>query len=112
VSLHLEKRLEKFECQRCNECCRQPGFVYLREGEGERIAAFLSMEVRDFTEKYCEIEERRWLVLKKFPDEACIFLTPEGCSVHPVKPVQCEGFPRKWRTAASFQYCQGLLKTT
>ena len=106
----MEERLKDFECQRCNECCRQPGFVYLRDGEADAIAGFLKMEVRDFTEKFCDVEERRWLVLKKHPDEACIFLGEKGCQIHPVKPVQCSAFPYKWRTAASFQYCQGLKK--
>ena len=106
----IEEKLQRFECQRCNECCKQPGFVYLREGEADKMAAYLNMEVRDFIEKYCDLEERRWLVLKKYPDEACIFLEENGCRIHSVKPVQCQDFPRKWRTAASFDYCQGLKR--
>ena len=106
----FDQRLEKFECQRCNECCRKPGFVYLKEGEEERIAKFLQIEVFDFVNRFCDLIDRRKLVLKKHPDEACIFLTESGCRVHPVKPGQCLDFPVKWRTPASLDYCQGLQK--
>ncbi len=106
--IELQKKLEKFECQRCNECCRKPGFVYLKEGEAERIAHFLQLPEMDFVNQFCDLADRRWLVLKKFPDEACIFLTQAGCSIHPAKPQQCLDFPFKWRTPSSFIYCQGL----
>ena len=106
----LKRNLEKFECQRCNECCKKPGFVYLKEGEEEKIAKFLGIEVFDFVNQYCDLEDRRRLVLKKHPDEACIFLTASGCSIHPAKPEQCLDFPVQWRTPASFEYCAGLQK--
>lgn len=105
--------LEKFECQRCNECCKQPGFVYLKDGEAERIAAFLKMEVYQFTEQYCEVQDRQWLVLKKKNGETCRMLQEGkdgGCSIHPVKPEQCRAFPVRWRTVKSLSYCAGLRK--
>ncbi len=106
----LKEKLSKFECQRCNECCRKPGFVYLDLDEAQAISDFLKMDLRDFTDQYCELQDRRRLVLKKHPDEACIFLDPKGCTIHPVKPRQCQEFPLKWRTPASFDYCAGLRK--
>ena len=106
----LDKKLEKFECMRCNECCRQPGFVYLRPEEAEQMAAFLGMEAGDFVNQYCELQDRRKLVLKKNPDESCVFLKDSGCAVHSVKPGQCIDFPRKWRTPKSLEYCQGMHK--
>lgn len=104
----LEEKLEKFECQRCNECCRQPGFVYLLQNEADDIAKFLGMNSFDFVNQYCELEDRRKLVLKKHADEACIFLRENGCSIHAVKPQQCRDFPVRWRTVKSFSYCLGL----
>ena len=104
----FKEKLDRFKCLRCNECCRQPGFVYLRHDDADRIAGFLKMEARDFIDQFCDLEERRYLVLKKYPDEACIFLDENGCKIHPVKPGQCKDFPRKWRTRRSFDYCQGL----
>ncbi len=104
----FQERLGKFECQRCNQCCKKPGFVYLRTGEENAIAEFLEVSVFDFVNQSCELESRRKLVLKKNPDESCIFLTRNGCEIHPVKPQQCRDFPVKWRTPASYDYCEGL----
>lgn len=105
-----DEKLERFECQRCNECCKKPGFVYLKEGEEESIARFLGLEVFDFVNRFCELEDRRKLVLKKNPDESCTFLSESGCSIHSAKPQQCLDFPVKWRTPASLDYCEGLKK--
>jgi len=101
-------RLDEFTCRRCSECCRQPGYVYLANGEAERIAAHLKMDLYDFTDQYTDVVERRRLVLKKAQGEDCVFLTADGCSVHAVKPKQCRDFPSVWRTERSFDYCLGL----
>lgn len=106
----FQRKLEAFVCQRCNECCRKPGYVYLQPGEEERLAAHLNLSVFDFVNGFCGLLERRKLVLKKHSDESCVFLSDKGCRVHPVKPLQCIEFPSKWRTPASFNYCQGLKK--
>jgi uncharacterized protein len=106
----LEEQLSKFECQRCHECCKKPGFVYLNEKEEEGIAAFLKLSVFDFVNQFCELLDRRQLVLKKLPNEHCIFLSESGCQIHPAKPQQCRDFPVKWRTPASLQYCAGIQK--
>jgi Fe-S-cluster containining protein len=104
----LLQKLEKFECQRCNLCCRQPGFVYVTSEETEEIAHVLKMEIYDFVNRYCELFDRRKLVLKKYEDESCVFLTKSGCSIYPARPQQCRDFPVKWRTVRSFSYCEGL----
>lgn len=106
----IQEKLKSFECQRCNECCKKTGYVYLNENEAERIARSMNLDLYVFTEKYCEVVERRHLVLKKHVNEFCIFLNEEGCSVHEVKPNQCRVFPYAWRTAQSFNYCEGLKK--
>ena len=106
----LQEKLKEFQCQRCNLCCKQPGFVYLAPGEEETLASSLKMDVYAFIESYCEVSDRRRLVLKKNPDESCVFLTEDGCSVHPAKPRQCREFPVGWRTEKSFDYCEGLKK--
>lgn len=103
-----EKALERFRCRRCNECCKKPGFVYLKEEEVSAIAAFLNLPDFDFVNQYCELQDRRRLVLKKNGDESCIFLDARGCRIHEAKPQQCLDFPLKWRTPASFDYCEGL----
>ena len=115
MDAELQLKIEKnFECRRCNECCRRPGYVYLKEGEAERIATFLKMPLYDFTDQYCDVIDRRRLVLKKKPNEVCIFLAPmrdsqkEGCLIHEAKPDQCRDFPFRWHTPASWKYCEGL----
>ena len=102
--------LAQFQCQRCQECCKKPGYVYLQKGEDEKIAHYLKLDVFDFVNRYCELLDKQKLVLKKNTDESCIFLREYGCAVHAVKPVQCQDFPIKWRTESSFEYCAGLKK--
>ncbi len=102
------ERLSEFECRRCNQCCMQPGFVYLKEADLPALAAGLGLTEFDFVNAYCDLENRRRLVLKKKANEHCVFLTEAGCSVYAARPAQCRDFPRAWRTARSFDYCEGL----
>ncbi|MDD5218488.1 MAG: YkgJ family cysteine cluster protein [Candidatus Omnitrophica bacterium] len=101
----------KFECVRCAACCRQAGFVYLSPEEAESCADLLKLEPFDFVNRYCELQDRRRLVLKKRTDETCIFLGGEGCMIYAARPGQCRDFPLRWRTEKSFQYCMGLRPT-
>ena len=98
----IQSKLKEFECRRCNQCCRKPGYVYVSPEETQAMAAFLKMNIREFMEQSCEVLDRQKIVLKKLPDESCILLTEKGCSVHEAKPRQCIDFPSKWRTPASF----------
>ncbi len=105
-----ETLLEKFECRRCNLCCKQAGYVYITPQESEGMAHFLRIDIYEFVDQYCDLLQRNQLVLKKHADESCIFLTEEGCSLHAVKPRQCRDFPVKWRTVNSLSYCVGLKR--
>jgi Fe-S-cluster containining protein len=107
----------RFECQRgCTECCTQKGFVYLAAEDGPRIAAFLGMSSAEFERRYVYRTARRARL--KVPREVqCHFLRDGGCSIHPVKPVQCRIFPfwpelvesrREWKKTA--RYCPGMGK--
>lgn len=100
----------QFKCEQCGHCCLQSGWVYLEDGEPEAMAALLGMDVYEFVNEFCELVDRRKLVLKKHPDEACIFFGEKGCRVHSAKPRQCRDFPVGWRTPNSFHYCEGLKK--
>lgn len=106
----FEARLARFQCQRCNQCCTKPGFVYLEKEEPKKIADYLGVDEFSFVNEHCEVVERTHIVLKKNADESCIFLDEKGCKIHPVKPRQCLDFPIKWRTPNSFNYCEGLKK--
>jgi len=100
---------QQFECQRCNRCCEQPGFVYLTPIDLERLAAFYGLEVSSFKDEFCRKEENEW-VLDQPEDEPCRFLTEKGCEIHEAKPQQCSEFPMEWRDSGAFQYCEGIKK--
>jgi len=107
----------RFECQSgCTECCTQKGFVYLAPGDPERIAAYLGMSEPEFERRYVYRTTRR-ARLRVPRDAQCHFLHDGGCSIHPVKPVQCRIFPfwpelvesrREWKKTA--RYCPGMGK--
>lgn len=97
-----------FQCRRCNACCYQPGFVYLKEGDAERLAAHFGIDVYQFTGMQCLLLERKHLVLRKHPDERCIFLGDNGCTVYDARPAQCRDFPLGWKTEKSSDYCKGM----
>lgn len=106
---NLQHKIEQeFSCRRCNECCKKPGFVYLQKGEAAAIADYLKLDEFEFVNQFCELQDRTKLVLKKLPNEHCIFITDQGCQINSAKPVQCRDFPVRWRTPASFDYCFGL----
>ncbi|MFH0985593.1 MAG: YkgJ family cysteine cluster protein [Candidatus Omnitrophota bacterium] len=103
--------MTSFPCQRCGACCKQSGFVYLKEEDAKRLAAHLGIEIYHFTEAYCLLMDRRHLALKKRTDETCLFLGANGCEVYPARPAQCRDFPLGWKTERSSGYCKGMKKT-
>ena len=100
--------MSDFECQGCGACCRQPGYVYLLQGEAEALAQYLCHDIYFFTDTYCELLNRQHLVLRKHSDEACVFLEEGKCSVYEARPAQCRAFPLGWKTERSLNYCKGL----
>lgn len=98
-----------YVCQRCTNCCRWPGFVRLAEGEADRIAAYLGMDVRDFIEQYTELMPHRLgLSLVSRPDHSCIMLEGRDCRINPVKPAQCAGFPNTWNFPGWRDVCEAI----
>lgn len=80
------------------------------------MAELLGLTVEEFIARYTrapEIAEHGesgdlWLNDKPGPEMECIFLEHNRCIVHDAKPVQCVGFPLKWRTADVMDYCVGM----
>jgi Fe-S-cluster containining protein len=66
--------------------------VYITEDDVRRAAAFLTLAVDDFEAKYV-VRTKHTLRLRKPTGAQCYFLSEAGCSIHPVKPVQCRLFP-------------------
>ena len=98
-----------YECQRCTNCCRWPGFVHLRDSDIAAIARFLNMTEWDFIQRYTRLRpNRHGLALIDTPTGACIFLDGKNCSIQPVKPRQCKGFPNTWNFPGWRAHCEAI----
>ncbi|HSB12958.1 MAG TPA: YkgJ family cysteine cluster protein [Bryobacteraceae bacterium] len=83
----------RFVCQaECTKCCEVSGYVYLTEQDLKRAAAHLGMSAPSFEKKYI-YRTKHLLRLRKPRGSQCHFLEKGGCSIHPVKPLQCRVFP-------------------
>ena len=89
---------QEYQCARCGNCCRWPGYVLLEPEEVTVLARHLALAVEDFTARYTRVPANRWgLSLVEKEDGSCVFLSEEnGCGVQEVKPQQCRDFPQHW----------------
>jgi Fe-S-cluster containining protein len=105
----------RFSCQPgCTKCCETVGYVYFTDDDIARAADFLGLTAAEFEQRY--IYRTRYLRRMLKPKTAqCHFLREGGCSIHPVKPVQCRVYPfwpemvedrRAWRREA--RVCPGI----
>jgi uncharacterized protein len=90
--MKLKKENIQFTCERCGACCRAEGYVYLKSGEIEKIAAFLSKPAKEFKKEFTE-----WLMWKgrviKQDNEGCVMLVDGRCAIYEARPAQCGEFP-------------------
>jgi Fe-S-cluster containining protein len=105
----------RFRCKPgCIRCCEQPGEVYLTREDIARLAAYLGLTRTQFRRRY--LRGAPPLMRLRIPRGLqCPFLLPDGCSVHPVKPLQCSAFPfwpellsSRAELDQAAQYCPGL----
>ncbi|MDD9301549.1 MAG: YkgJ family cysteine cluster protein [Desulfobacter sp.] len=107
MPLNKELDLTDFHCIQCHACCRESGYVRLGPEEPDAIAQYLGLDVHTFTNTYTRLtRDRQTLSLIEQTDGACIFLTDKGCKIQPVKPVQCENFPHKWKFSNFENICE------
>ena len=107
-----------FLCAQCGNCCRGEGYVRITAAESEKIAQHLGLTIAEFADMYTrqpEISSQSghgdlWLLDKPGPEMECIFLEDNRCRIHEAKPVQCIGFPLKWRTPDIMDYCEGMKR--
>lgn len=102
--------MSDFECLRCAECCKWPGYVYLAQEDVKRISEFLSISEFEFVNRYAEMTHKPRLNLKTGKGGACVFLEGNECAVQPVKPLQCAGFPIAWKIEGLESFCSGKRK--
>jgi len=97
-----------YECVRCGNCCRWPGWVRVSERDIRQISGFLGIEERDFVEKYTRLRPSRdGLALVERENGECVFLEGRNvCQIQEVKPEQCRGFPNKWNFPGWREMCE------
>lgn len=99
-----------FQCTQCGNCCTGgPGYVWISDTEIDRLAEHLKLTREETLRKYCRKVGGR-ISLKESKTEGglydCVFLTTStatlpdgttrtkrGCSIYPVRPLQCRTWP-------------------
>lgn len=98
-----------YQCQRCTECCRRPGFVRITEPEIPAIAAHLGLAEDDFIQRFTRLTPlRNGLALIDKPNGECFFLENGGCLLQAVKPIQCVGYPNTWNVPDWRETCKAI----
>lgn len=103
-----------FECRRCGGCCTgSPGIIRVDDGEMARIALFLGKK-RESLLQTCFVLSDEGFRIREDSDGACVFYR-NGCTIYPVRPVQCSTYPfwfrylrseEEWRQVAAV--CPGI----
>lgn len=90
----------RFACRRCGRCCSgEPGYVFLRLGEAEGIAAALGLGLEAFFLRHTR-RVPGGISLRERPDGRCAYLR-EGCAIYAARPRQCRAYPFWPRILAS-----------
>lgn len=84
-----ESAMFGFTCRRCKQCCRDK-LIQVNPYESARLSAFLGIGTTEFLKRYTV---RNGTYLRLLHDGTCCFLGPEGCSVHPHRPLVCRLYP-------------------
>ncbi len=83
-----------FSCTRCGACCTSaPGYVWVTYEEIKTLAEFRGETVDQFSSQFVRrVGDHYSLTERKGGD--CIFWDAQaGCTVYPVRPVQCRTWP-------------------
>lgn len=99
-----------FQCQRCGNCCRWPGFVKVTDADIAALAVFLGLGEDEFIQRHTRLRPTRdGLALNDKPNGECTFLDGVNrCTVQPVKPGQCGGFPNAWNFPGWRAVCEAV----
>lgn len=78
-----------YTCHACSRCCHDK-VIQLNPYEVARLAQNLGISTTEFLTHYTE---RSGTALRRVEAGACVFLTPQGCGVHPDRPLVCRLYP-------------------
>jgi Fe-S-cluster containining protein len=85
-----------YTCHACCRCCHDK-IIQLNPYEVARLAENRGLSTTDFLVRYTE---HNGTALKRVEHGACVFLTPQGCSVHADRPLVCRLYPLGRRVTA------------
>ena len=98
-----------YQCQRCTNCCRWPGFVRVDDDDIQAIARHLRMTEHDFIQEFTRLRPQRdGLALIDKGNGECIFLDGRDCRVQAAKPGECRGFPNQWIFPCWREVCEAV----
>ncbi len=78
-----------YACHACNRCCHDK-VIQLNPYEVARLAQNRGISTTELLARYTE---RKGTALRRVEEGACVFLTPQGCGVHPDRPLVCRLYP-------------------
>ena len=79
-----------YECRRCLRCCRHKR-IQLNPYEVARMARNRGIGTSEFRARHTV--DGRGVELSQVESGDCVFLGPEGCTVHPDRPLVCRLYP-------------------
>lgn len=85
-----------YTCHACRRCCHDK-IIQLNPYEVARLAANRGVSTTEFLVRYTAANGT---ALKQTDQGACVFLTPDGCGVHPDRPLVCRLYPLGRRMSA------------
>ena len=80
-----------FQCQKCGDCCKGYGGVFVNEQEIKHISRYLNIDSDSFLRNYCQWSGGRPLI-RTSESGYCVFWD-KVCTIHPVKPRMCKIWP-------------------
>jgi Fe-S-cluster containining protein len=79
-----------YVCHRCLRCCRGKA-VQVNPYDIARLARRLGQTTSEFKARWTE--DGQGVFLRQAATGDCVFLTPQGCSVHDDRPLTCRIYP-------------------
>lgn len=89
---HVAARAQPFafRCSACSHCCHHK-VIQTNPFELAQLAAFLELDAADLRARWTT--DGQGTELARTAQDACVFLGPAGCTVHPARPLVCRLYP-------------------